>query len=194
MKKEENTVIFAEKKKKNTSKFRNFYPDYIFEKVEDITYELLNVNNIKLVLLDMDNTLIDTKCNYSKELKKWTKDMKLKGIKPIIVSNSISNKKVSKVAKELGMQYYFKASKPSLKSFKKVSEDYPDIKKSEILMVGDQLFTDVWGGNRFGVYTALVKRINKKEHIVTSVKRPLEKIVLKKYYKKVGNEKECKVY
>ena len=56
-------------------------------------------------------------------------------------------------------------------------------------MVGDQIFTDILGGNRFGIKTVLVCPIAEKEIIVTKVKRPLERWILKKYYKReLGKE------
>ena len=60
-------------------------------------------------------------------------------------------------------------------------------------MIGDQLFTDIWGGNRFGVRTLLVKRINKKEVIVSKIKRPIERMILNHYYKKEENKEKCRV-
>ena len=60
-------------------------------------------------------------------------------------------------------------------------------------MIGDQLFTDIWGGNRFNIKTILVKRINKKEIFVSRLKRPIEKIILNHYYKKEENLSKCKV-
>jgi len=107
-----------EKKVSKISKFfRNFYPTYTFDKVENIPYDLLKELGIKLILLDMDNTLIDNRGNYSKDLKKWIKYIKSKGIKTYILSNSISETRVKKIAKELGMKYYYKASKPRLKGY-----------------------------------------------------------------------------
>ena len=119
--------------------------------------------------------------------------MKSKNIKLYIVSNSFSEKIVKRIAKELGVRYFYKASKPSTKAFKKVSSEFPDISKDEILMIGDQLFTDIWGGNRFNIKTILVKRINKKEIFVSRLKRPIEKIILNHYYKKEENLSKCKV-
>ena len=60
-------------------------------------------------------------------------------------------------------------------------------------MIGDQLFTDIWGENRFNIKTILVKRINKKEIFVSRLKRPIEKIILNHYYKKEENLSKCKV-
>lgn len=177
-----------EKKVSKISKFfRNFYPTYTFDKVENIPYDLLKELGIKLILLDMDNTLIDNRGNYSKDLKKWIKYIKSKGIKTYILSNSISETRVKKIAKELGMKYYYKASKPRLKGYHHIINE-TKIDKENILMIGDQMFTDICGGNRFGIKTVLVKPINKKEIIISRIKRPIEKMILKHYDKKKGEE------
>lgn len=175
----------------NKSILRNLYPKYVFQKVEDIPYELLNRDGIRLILMDMDNTLIDSKCNYSKELRKWIKNIKSKGIILYIVSNSYSQKKLKKVSKELGLKYLYKAFKPSRRGIRKVCDQFPEISKKEIMMVGDQLFTDIWAGNRYNINTVLVERINKKETWISKIKRPLEKMILNHYYKKEENSKKC---
>lgn len=164
---------------------RNLYPTYIYDKVENIPYSLIEELGIKMIILDMDNTLIDNKHTYSKDLKKWAKDMKSNGVKLYILSNSPFGKVVQKIAKELGMKYLYNANKPSTKGFKKIEAD-TKVNKENILMVGDQLFTDVWGGNRYGIKTILVKPIKTSETIITKVKRPFEKIVLKHYLSKKG--------
>ncbi len=164
---------------------RNLYPTYIYNKVEDIPYSLIEENNIRLIILDMDNTLIDNKHIYTKSLKKWSKEMKKKGITLYILSNSPFGKVVQKVAKDLGMKYLYNANKPFLKGYIKIQE-LTNMKKENIIMVGDQLFTDVWGGNRFGIKTILVKPIKKQETFLSSVKRPLERVILKHYQKKRG--------
>lgn len=163
--------------------FRNFYPTYTFDRVENIPYELLEELKIKLILLDMDNTLIDNKGNYTKNLKKWIKYIKSKGIKAYIISNSVSAIMVKRISKELGIKYYYKASKPRLKGYHYIINE-TKIEKENVLMIGDQVFTDICGGNRFGIKTILVKPINKTEIIVSRIKRPFEKIILSHYYKK----------
>lgn len=183
-------------KEKNTKKkslLKNFYPEFTFQKVEDIPYELLHKEGIQLILMDMDNTLIDSKGEYSKELKKWIQFVKSKGIKFYIISNSISEKMVKKISKELGVRYFYKAGKPSRKGFRNVCEQFPEISKKEILMIGDQLFTDVLGANRYNIRTLLVKRINKREIIVSKIKRPFERMILNHYYKKEENQEKCRV-
>lgn len=178
-----------ENKTKKVSKLRkiirNLYPTYIYDKVEHIPYDLISEFNIKMLVLDMDNTLIDNKHTYSPELKEWASNMKKNGVKLYILSNSPFGKVVQKIAKELGMEYIYNANKPSTKGFKKIGIK-TKVKKENIMMIGDQLFTDVWGGNRYGVKTILVKPIKTSETIITKVKRPFEKIVLKHYLKKKG--------
>ena len=56
--------------------FKNLYPDYIYKNVEDIPHELIKENNIKLILFDMDNTLVNHKYVYTNELKEWIRYIK----------------------------------------------------------------------------------------------------------------------
>ena len=104
------------KEKKRKSLLKNFYPKYTFEKVEDIPYELISRDGIRLILMDMDNTLIDSKGKFSKELKKWIKNVKSKGVQLYIVSNSFSEKTVKKISKELGVKYFYKAKNKQRKN------------------------------------------------------------------------------
>lgn len=167
------------KESKLKKMINNLYPTYIYNKVEEIPYFVFDKYNIQLIMLDMDNTLIDGYTKYNDELKKWVKGLKKKGIKLYILSNSYSKNTVKEIARKLGMQYYLGAKKPFTKGFSYILEK-EKISKQNAIMIGDQIFTDIWGGNRFGVKTILVKPIGKKESILTKVKRPFEKIILKK--------------
>ena len=170
----------GQKINKEKSKFlKRFYPTYMFDKVEDIPYELIKKENIKLIMMDMDNTLIDAKKKYKNSLKHWIEEVSNLNVKMCILSNSPFGDKVKKIAKELNVEYEYNAGKPLLKGFKRVIEK-SKFPKDNILMIGDQIFTDVWGGNRIGVKTVLVTPINKKEYFLTKVKRPLERLILKK--------------
>ena len=164
--------------------FKNFYPTYRYDKVENIPYSLIEKDNIKLIMIDMDNTIIDfNKREYSKEIKEWAERMNRNGIKLYILSNSIFGKQVRRIASELGMKYYYNAGKPFLKGFLTIQKN-ENIQKENILMIGDQVFTDIWGGNRFGVKTILVRPINASERMHTKFKRPIEKVILRRMNKK----------
>ena len=160
----------------------NLYPDAYLENVKEITLDFLNKNNIKGLILDIDNTLID----YDKKILNgadiWCENLKQNGIKICILSNTNKVKKVEKVAKILNLEYIYFAHKPSKKGFIK-AKNILNLDAKNIASVGDQVFTDVWGAHRVGMYSILTKPIDKRDIIITKIKRPFEKIVIKKYIK-----------
>ncbi|MEG2348162.1 MAG: YqeG family HAD IIIA-type phosphatase [Clostridia bacterium] len=180
--------------KKNSRKktkggiLKRFYPDFAYNKVEDIPYELLKENNIQLVMLDMDNTLVDHNYKCTEQLKKWAFEIEEKGIELYILTNCPMTKRVEKISKDLGMKYYHRANKPFLKGYRRVLE-ISGVPIENVAMVGDQMFTDIWGGNRIGLTTILVNPIQKKEWILTKIKRPIERKILNSYLKKQEGEK-----
>lgn len=165
------------------------YPNSYFQKIQEITIEFLQKNKIKALILDMDNTLIDYKKNMPKEIEKWAKDLKGQGTKLYIVSNTNNKSKVENVANKLEIPYIFFAKKPLKSGFKKAKEDLKE-KSENIAVVGDQIFTDVIGGNRCHMYTILVEPILKQEFWYTIWKRPIENMIKMKYQKKKTKEKK----
>lgn len=166
---------------------RRFFPDYYFKSVESIPFEVIDKEGIKAIIFDMDNTLVDYKYKYNEELEKWILELKKKNIKFCILSNTPRRKKLKSIGEKLGMQYISNASKPWSKGFKKALEIL-DESKQNTAIIGDQVFTDIWGGNRFGIKTILVSPITKHEFFITRIKRPLERYVIKNYDKN-HNEK-----
>ena len=158
------------------------YPNADFKKVSEITVEFLNENNIKALILDVDNTLIDYYKNLSEENINWAQNLKNNGIKLYILSNSNKKQKVQEVAQKLDVPFKYFAKKPLKMGFKKVQKEL-QLKPESIATVGDQLFTDVVGGNRCKMFTILVEPINKKDIWITMWKRPLEDFIIKKYKK-----------
>jgi len=174
-------IIYIYDIERNSEKmFERFYPTFSFDKVEDIPYELFKKERITAVIFDMDNTLVDHKYKYNKNVKEWLKELRKKDIKICILSNSPRTHVVKKIARELSMKYLYNALKPWSFGFKKAM-DLLDEKKENIIIIGDQLFTDIYGGNRFGIKTLLVKPIEKKEFWGTRIKRPIERFIIKKY-------------
>lgn len=160
----------------------NLYPKLYIENIKKITLELLKENKIKGLILDIDNTLIDYDKNLLEGAKQWCDNLKENNIKLCILSNTNKVKKVEKVAKILNLEYIYFAHKPSKKGFLK-AQKLLDLNKEEIAIVGDQIFTDVWGGNRVGMYTILTKPIDERDILLTRLKRPFEKIVINNYLK-----------
>ncbi len=161
-----------------------FYPNEIYEAIEKVNIQKLIDNNIKAVILDVDNTLIDSSKILKQDVINWVNELKRNEIKVCILSNTIKKKKVESIAKQLELEYFMFATKPLKSGFKKCLKLLNE-KPENICVIGDQIFTDVLGGNRMGMYTVYTHPINEKDcSITTTIKRPLEKMVIKKYYKK----------
>lgn len=171
---------------------KKLYPNIYLNKVEDITIQTLIKNKIKLLILDVDNTLIDYYKNLSENVINWAKEMKGQGIKLYILSNTNNEEKVKEVAKKLEVKYKHFAMKPLKRGFRYVQKE-TNIKPENIAVVGDQIFTDVIGGNRSKMFTILVDPIDKKkEYWYTAWKRPIENKIKNKY--KTKEEKNKNVY
>lgn len=164
---------------------KRFFPNYYYANVESIPYDIIKKENIQAVIFDLDNTLVDYKYNYSDKLKKWISDLQEQNIKFCILSNTPRRKKLKKIADIFDMSYISNASKPHIKGFKKAMKILKTSKENTVI-IGDQLFTDVWGGNRFGIKTILVNPIAKHEWFITRIKRPIERKILKKYNKQIS--------
>lgn len=156
------------------------YPDAYLKNVKEITIEFLIENNIKALILDVDNTLIDFDKKMLDGVKPWCNKLKEQGIKFCILSNSNQKEKVAKVAKDLDINYFYFATKPLKKGFKKAVEFLKEDNKN-IAAVGDQIFTDIIGANRMQFYSILVEPINKKDIFITKIKRPIENYIINKY-------------
>lgn len=163
----------------------NLYPDIYINNVTEIDVELLKKHNIRGLILDIDNTLIDYDKCILEGANEWCENLKKNDIKLCILSNTNKVYKVEKVAKILDLEYIYFAHKPSKRGFLKAKE-LLGLEPKQIATVGDQIFTDVWGGHRVGMVTILTKPIDKRDILITRVKRPFEKVVIKRYLKKRG--------
>lgn len=159
-----------------------FYPNAYFQKVEEIKIDFLQKNKIKALILDVDNTLIDYHKNLSKDVQDWVKYLKGQGMKLYILSNSNDEKKVSQLAEKLKIPYAYFAKKPLKTGFKKVQKELKE-KEEQIAVIGDQIFTDIIGGNRSHMFTILVEPIHAKDFWYTAWKRPIENRIKKKITK-----------
>jgi len=160
------------------------YPNGYFDSVRDISIEYLKKNQITGIILDVDNTLIDYYKVFPDGTKEWVAQLKKHGMKFCILSNSNKIAKVKEVAKQIDVPYFYFAKKPLKLGFKKV-QDILKEKPENIAVVGDQIFTDVVGGNRCKMFTILVEPIAEKDIWITMLKRPIENKIKQKYHKKI---------
>jgi len=156
------------------------YPNYYCKRVTDISVDFLKSHNIKGLILDVDNTLIDYDKNLLDGVKDWYKEINENNIKCIIVSNSHRLEKVKTVAKSIGIPYIFFAAKPFKRGFVRAQKEL-NIDSENIAVIGDQIFTDVIGANRANMFSILVEPVAEKDILITKIKRPIEGIIIKKY-------------
>lgn len=160
-----------------------FKPTWMLEAIYHLTPEQLKKENIKAVLADLDNTLIAwNNPDGTQELIEWIEVMKNAGIPVIILSNN-SASRVERVAQILDLEYVSRAIKPTTIGFKK-AEDKLNLPKENILMVGDQIITDIWGANLAGIQTVLVKPIIDSDAWNTKFNRYMELHIMNYLIKK----------
>lgn len=133
-----------------------FTPKYRLKSVLHINDEFIRKANIKGLILDLDNTLTLHGIDKAEDgVQEWIDKTKDKGIKLILVSNN-SYERVLPTANRLGLDFISKGAKPLSKGFKQALKKI-NLNKSEVAIVGDQIFTDVLGGKLSGMQTILVE-------------------------------------
>lgn len=128
--------------------------------------------------MDVDNTLFDATCVITDAVDNWMKKAISMDFKLCILSNTHNPKKVQDLRYRYNILGIPLAGKPRQKGFK-IAQTLVDLPKEKLCIIGDQVFTDIVGGNSFGIMTILVKPISNKEGIFTRIKRPFENRVLK---------------
>lgn len=154
-----------------------FKPCEYHKSIFDINYNKLKKKNINLIIFDLDNTILepdkDLPNNNIKELfNKLQNDFKL-----VIASNN-KKERVGKVANYLSCDKLYSIGKPTKKIKKFIDKRY-HIKMENTCIIGDQIVTDIFMGNRLGMYNILIDPISNKDLKVTYINRFLEKRILK---------------
>ena len=132
-------------------------PQHYFEHLSDIRPDWLQAQGIRLLLADLDNTLSAYReRTASPEIHTWKDGLTKAGITLFIFSNSRKPTRARTYAESLGVPFINRAGKPSTRSFRRVMAQQ-GFTPAETAIVGDQIFTDVLGGNRSGVTTLLLR-------------------------------------
>ncbi|HEY9699249.1 MAG TPA: YqeG family HAD IIIA-type phosphatase [Trichocoleus sp.] len=132
-------------------------PDLILgSPVLTLTPEILQQHHLKGLVLDVDETLVPmSMAEVSEELRQWV-NLVRSTVSLSLVSNNLSQNRISRIAKTLNVPYILGARKPSRRKLKQ-AVDAMDLPLEQVAMVGDRLFTDVLAGNRLGMFTILVE-------------------------------------
>jgi len=152
-------------------------PDIQVDTIYDIDLEALKSRGIKGIITDLDNTLIEwNRPSATPELAEWLQKVQDKGYKLIVVSNN-NAARVGAFASPLGIPFIHRANKPFHKSFK-LAQKMMKLQPDQVVVIGDQIFTDVLGGNRLNLHTILVIPIVQSDNFSTRFIRRLERIAL----------------
>ncbi len=163
---------------------KKFLPYKYVDSIFEVDYNKLYAQGFRLILTDLDNTLIsykDTEPNA--KITTWKEELEAIGFTIIVVSNSPKSR-VKHFSCLYNTKYVSLATKPLKRGYKKAIK-MTNFKRCQTLTLGDQLMTDVFGSNRLKLRSFLVKSIDKKtERPITKFNRKLEKAILKDLKKK----------
>ncbi len=166
--------------------FRKFYPAEMADSSYDIDYEELYQEGYRGLIYDIDNTLVEHGADANEQVIELFQRLNTMGFRICLLSNNkaprVRRFYKGVTIKGVKLHYIFDAHKPVTKNYRKAMLLMRTTKKNT-LFIGDQLFTDVYGANRAGIRSVLVKPIAKTEEIQIVLKRKLERIVLH-FYKK----------
>ena len=155
---------------------KQFYPASRKESTYEIHFEELYRQGIRGVIFDVDNTLVPHDAPADTRAKELFKRLREIGLESCLASNN-KEPRVKKFAQAVGTKYIYKAGKPKRRGYKEAMKQM-GTRAENTVFVGDQIFTDIWGANRAGITSILVKPINPKEEIQIVIKRVPEKLVL----------------
>lgn len=159
-------------------------PKEFVTSIYEITPDKLKQLGVRGIITDLDNTLVEwDRPDATEKLIEWLKTIREAGIQVMIVSNN-KELRVKAFADPLELPYIFNARKPMGNAFKRALKRL-NMQRHEVVMVGDQMLTDVLGGNRLRIHTILVKPVALSDGFVTRFNRMVERRVFN-YLKKHG--------
>ncbi|HHY68922.1 MAG TPA: YqeG family HAD IIIA-type phosphatase [Bacillota bacterium] len=161
-------------------------PSLYIDSVYDLPLEWLTKNSINAVITDLDNTLVPWgEYETVQRLTQWFANLHQHGFRTLILSNAKPHATIDELSRNLNTQVIVGAKKPLRRFFREALEAL-DADPHETCVIGDQLFTDVLGGNAVGCHTVLVNRISNNEFIGTRLVRILESRTIKRLGLEVG--------
>lgn len=151
------------------------------EAVWNIPPQRLWQQGIRALILDLDNTLVDWNQEYLRpEVEAWAQACRRAGISLCLCTNARRSSRVGRIASKIGASYLLRAGKPFAKAWRRalwLLRSRPE----EAAVIGDQVFTDIWGANRMGLFTILVRPLSKRDFFATRLPRRLERRLLRRW-------------
>lgn len=160
-----------------------FLPNEHVKNVFKINPIKLKNKGIKGIIIDLDNTLVAWNIEEATpEIIEWFKLLDDNDIKVTIISNN-NQERVKKFSEPIGRKFIANARKPLRKSFV-AGASKMKLDREEVAVIGDQLLTDILGGNLAGFYTILVAPIVQTDAPITKFNRRIERFILNRLRKK----------
>ena len=157
---------------------KRFYPTRYESSVYEIDFERLYREGYRGILFDIDNTLVPHgKPADDRAIALFAKLREI-GFHTYLISNN-GKQRVESFAEQVGSDCIFGAFKPSRRNYR-LAMNAMGTDENNTILIGDQLFTDIWGANRTGIESILVEPIQETEEIQIVWKRKLERIILEK--------------
>ena len=154
-----------------------FLPSEHVKSIFEIKPEALKEKGIKGIITDLDNTLVEwDRPSATPKLIEWIEEIRSHGILVTIVSNN-NETRVRSFSDPLGIPFIHQARKPMGRAFRKAIKQM-GIKREEAVVIGDQLLTDVLGGNRNGFHTIMVVPVAQSDGFFTRINRRIERRIL----------------
>lgn len=156
-----------------------FFPDLILNEISEIDANTLKQKGYRLLIFDIDNTLVAYhEKDATEKVNAIIGFLRAKGFQTALVSNN-NRERVDRFNKDLKLFSVPRAMKPFKRGMRKVMKHF-SVAPQETVLCGDQILTDIFGGNRLGLYTILVTPIEINESGFFRMKRRIEAYILKK--------------
>lgn len=157
---------------------RKLRPSLCVDAVTDLDPAALWRDGLRGAAIDFDNTLVAWDAREpTAEVRAWLERMRDQGFRLIILSNAGRTSRVRPLAEEVGIAHLGRAGKPFWIAYRRALRQL-ELPAEQVAMIGDQLMTDVLGGNRAGLFTVLVRPIRNRDFVLTRFNRALERRAL----------------
>lgn len=157
---------------------KGIVPHWYFPSLEEVDLDMLESLGIRGVVLDLDNTIVaGSRSEVSPQVKAWLKRARQKGFRLCIFSNTLRIRRLWKISREIGIPYIRGSFKPRRGGLRRAL-GFLRVSPKESVMIGDRLLTDIWGGNRMGMWTILVGAFKEGEGLATRIFKRFERFLL----------------
>lgn len=154
-------------------------PDRFAPRLHDVSLRDLSDGGFRGIIVDLDNTLVAYRqAEVVKDHLEWIAEAQERGFRVVMLSNNFSDR-VGRIAQQLKVLSVPNALKPLPFGFARALHAL-NLPRNQVLVVGDQLFTDVLGAKVFGLYTILTEPIEPHDFAITRVFRFLERLALRR--------------